>query len=121
MLLSSNLKKLRKEQNLTQKELANKLNIALRTYTNYELGVVEPNIATLIKLADYFDVSVDYLINHRQANKLDMSILTDTQKNIIDIVSQLNEKQANRVESYAIAKLEEQEEYSQKTSSKKLS
>ena len=116
-----NLKILRNQYKLTQNDLSKKLNISRVNLSRYENGEVEPNFETLIKIANYFDVSVDYLIGHRQNNKIDKSGLTNTQKNIIDIVSQLNEKQANRVESYAIAKLEEQEEYSQKTSSKKLS
>lgn len=113
--------KLRKNAGLTQKELCKMLNVSRSTYNGYELEKFEPNIETLKKLADFYNVSVDYLIGHRQNNKIDKSGLTNTQKNIIDIVSQLNETQANRVESYAIAKLEEQEEHSQKTSSKKLS
>ncbi len=116
----NNLKELRKTYKITQLETANALNIPLRTYNAYENGEYQPNIETLIKIADYFDVSVDYLIGHRQNNKIDKSGLTDTQKNIIDIASQLNETQANRVESYAIAKLEEQEDMQLKYENKKI-
>lgn len=113
-MLKDNIKKLRKEKKLTQLELASKIDIALRTYSNYENGSVEPNIKTLIKLADFFEISVDYLIEHRQNNKIDLSGLTKTQKKIIDITCQLNEIQAGRVESYAIAKLEEQQDMQMK-------
>lgn len=115
-----NLKNLRIQSKLTQKDLSKNLNISRVNLSRYENGEVEPNFETLIKLADYFNVSVDYLIGHRQNNKIDKSGLTDTQKNIIDIASQLNEIQANRVESYAIAKLEEQQEMQVKYENKKI-
>lgn len=57
-----NLYKLRNEKGVTQKELASVLGVTIRTITNYENGSREPNIATLLALADYFDVSLDYLV-----------------------------------------------------------
>lgn len=62
------LKKLRKANGLTQHQLANELGMIKQTYSNYENEKREPNIATLIKVADYFDVSVDYLIGHEKAS-----------------------------------------------------
>lgn len=56
------LKKLRKDRKLNQSELANYLGISVSAYGNYELGQREPNIETLDKLAEFYDVSVDYLI-----------------------------------------------------------
>jgi transcriptional regulator with XRE-family HTH domain len=47
---------------MTQRQLAEALRVTVRTITNYENGSREPNIATLIALADYFDVSLDYLV-----------------------------------------------------------
>ena len=60
------LRELRKEKGLSQTQLANELGMIKQTYSNYENEKREPNIATLIKLADYFDVSVDYLIRHEK-------------------------------------------------------
>ena len=60
------LKELRKAKGLSQTQLANELGMIHQTYSNYENEKREPNIATLIKLADYFDVSVDYLIEHEK-------------------------------------------------------
>lgn len=56
------LKQLRTERKLTQREVAEYLNIATNAYQNYEYDNREMNIKTLTALADYFDVSVDYLI-----------------------------------------------------------
>ncbi len=47
---------------LTQCQLASKLNITQPSYIRYENGSSEPSIDTLIRLADIFDVTVDYLI-----------------------------------------------------------
>lgn len=60
-MLSTRLKQLRSERNLTQTDLANVLNIAKTTVAAYEQGKSEPSIDTLIKIADYFNVSIDYL------------------------------------------------------------
>ena len=46
----------------TQKETAQTLDMALRSYQFYEQGKTEPSVAKLIALADFFDVSLDYLV-----------------------------------------------------------
>lgn len=53
---------LRKEKGILQKEVANHLNMTVATISNYEKGVHLPDLNTLIMLADYFDVSTDYLL-----------------------------------------------------------
>lgn len=58
----NNLKYLRKSRSLTQQELADVLGISRQGYAKYENNLGEPDISTLIKLADYFDVTVDSLI-----------------------------------------------------------
>lgn len=58
------LYKLRNNKGVTQKELAEALKVTVRTITNYENGSREPDIATLVELASYFSVSVDYLIGN---------------------------------------------------------
>lgn len=56
------LAKLRKEKGYYQKELAAYLNVTVATISNYEKGVHAPDLDTLIKLADFYDVSTDYLL-----------------------------------------------------------
>ena len=56
------LKELRRARNMTQLRLAMELNTNQNTISRYESGEREPSIADLIRLADYFNVSVDYLI-----------------------------------------------------------
>lgn len=61
-----NLKKLRKEKGISQLKLAMDLNMTQNTISRYETGEREPGINELIKIADYFDVSIDYLVGRHQ-------------------------------------------------------
>lgn len=63
--IGNKLKELRKNENLTQKQLADKLEIGRVNYTRYETGVVRPDYETLIKLADFYDISLDELFDRR--------------------------------------------------------
>jgi transcriptional regulator with XRE-family HTH domain len=63
-MLSDRLEILRTEKGLTKKEMAEYLKIAQSTYGKYELGKREPDLETIKKLAEFFNVSVDYLIGH---------------------------------------------------------
>ena len=58
---------LRKHQELTQAELAERLKINSATYSKYEQGISEPDIATIKSLANFFDVSIDYLLENEKA------------------------------------------------------
>ena len=60
------LKELRKEKNILQKDVAKELNIKNTTYSNWEVGVSEPDIHSLKKLADFFGVSIDYLVEREE-------------------------------------------------------
>ncbi|MCI9422854.1 MAG: helix-turn-helix transcriptional regulator [Dorea sp.] len=56
-----NIRNLREDNDKTQTELAEYLNIKQTTYSKYELGKINIPIEMLIKLADFYDVSLDYL------------------------------------------------------------
>lgn len=60
--LREKLKELRANKNVSQKKVAEELGISDRNYQRYEYGVVEPSASNLIALADYFNVSIDYLV-----------------------------------------------------------
>lgn len=61
MEFSQRIKEIRLSKNLSQAAVARGANIDVRLYQYYEAGSSEPKISTAIKLADYFDVSLDYL------------------------------------------------------------
>lgn len=56
------LKEIRKNRGITQLKLAMDLNISQNTISRYETGEREADYTTLIRLADYFNVSLDYLL-----------------------------------------------------------
>ena len=56
------LKELRKKRNISQLKLAMDLQLNQNAISRYETGVREADYSTLIKIADYFDVSLDYLL-----------------------------------------------------------
>lgn len=56
-------KKLRKQKKITQRKMAMDLNMSQNTISRYENGEREPSFAELIKIADYFDVSIDYILD----------------------------------------------------------
>lgn len=62
-LFLKGLKQIRKERNLTQLKVAMDLNISREALSHYENGKREPSIELLIKMSEYFNVSIDFLIN----------------------------------------------------------
>ena len=65
-VLNQNLKRIREAAEMTQTEVAYKLNITRQAYNHYETGKREPTVETLIKLADLFHVSTDYLLGRQK-------------------------------------------------------
>ena len=59
---SENLKMLRSQNNVTQQDIANLCKTTTATVSRWENGVNEPDIYTLILLADYFEITIDELV-----------------------------------------------------------
>ena len=83
------LKELRVSENLSQNEIAKQIGLKQFTYSNYETGVTEPKIQTLIDLADYYNVSLDYLVGRDFANQY--AYLTENEKNLLDVFREMTE------------------------------
>lgn len=62
-MVYKNIRNLREDRDLKQKDLAALLNVFQNTYSQYETGVIEITASTLIKLADFYGVSVDFLLD----------------------------------------------------------
>ncbi len=95
-----NLQKIRKEKGKTQKEVAKDLYIDVTTMCNYEKGKSEPSINTLISLANYYDVSLDYLCGRENKNLIFIDTLSPIKKELINIVKSLNDEQATIAVGY---------------------
>ena len=86
----ANLKKLRAEHNVSQQQLANAIGVSQQSVNKYENQNIEPDITTLMLIADYFHVTVDYLIGH------DDETDTKTEKKL----SCLDELECSLLDSY---------------------
>lgn len=65
-ILPTRLIELRTAAHLTQGSVASAIKISYQSYQAYERGVAVPTLANFIKLADFFDVSLDYLVGKKE-------------------------------------------------------
>ena len=94
------LKELRKEKNITQAYIANKLHFSQKLISDWENKVSEPSIDTLIALANFFDVSVDYLVGNsefRHEIKIDVS---EEKQNCLNEIINIDEKLIPPIKMY---------------------
>ena len=74
-MFSEKLKTLRENANLLQKELACELNVTSQTISGWEIGRTTPDYETLVKIAQYFQVSTDFLLNNNsKQNNLEAKV-----------------------------------------------
>jgi len=92
-MIAARLKLLRKENNLTKRDLVGKLPINYSTYANYESGYREPNSEVLQLLASYFNVSMDYILgvsdNRKKADEI--AVLNDDEHTHISSYRKLDD------------------------------
>ena len=69
ILKYENIRKLRTDGGYTQKDIAKLLGVSQNTYSQYEIGVVNYSVESLEKLADFYGVSVDYLLGRTGVKK----------------------------------------------------
>lgn len=69
MKLAERLRELRKERTLRQEQVAVALDISMSAYCNYEQGKREPTASVIIRMADYYDVTTDYLLGRSNNRK----------------------------------------------------
>ena len=94
-----NLKLLRTKQNISQQQLADVIGVSQQSVNKYENHSVEPDIDTIIKIADYFSVTVDYLIGRTEIQQT------------IDIFSEIhfNLEEINLINKYRKATVRDKE------------
>ena len=101
-----NLKALRLSKKLSQQQLALRLDLSQQTIYKYENGITEPDIATLIKLAGYFNTSVDYLIgntnNPQKPGIYSETKLTETQLQHLRIYRNMPDTVQKLLDSFLI-------------------
>ena len=91
-MIGNILKTLRERHDYNQDYVADKVNINRSTYANYERESREPNIAMLIKLADLYEISVDYLLGHTPDKDMPEDI-----KELVDKYNRLSDEGRLRI------------------------
>jgi len=96
-----NLKKLRNKKRVSQQQLADSIGISQQSINKYENHNIEPDINTLVNLADYFSTSIDYLVGHSEIDHIVESVqhydLNDNESVLIDGFRNLCEKEKESI------------------------
>lgn len=77
-MFGDNIKSLRLAYNLSQVQLASELNVSKQTVSNWENNNILPSIEMLVKIAHYFNVTTDYLLELDHRRYLEITGLTET-------------------------------------------
>lgn len=93
------LKDLRIKRKISQQKLAIDLNLTQAAISKYELGLSEPDIAMLIKISDYFHVTVDYLVGNAELPKA-FEDITKTEETVLEKYRKLDRYDRKKVEGY---------------------
>lgn len=101
---------LMKERKIQQKDLAAEIGISQSVLSDWKSGRLKPSIDIILKIANYLDVSVDYLLGNDSA-AVNNAQLTDKQKAVLAIAEQLPDEDVKKLIDYAelLAKASEKE------------
>lgn len=92
MKIGAFLKKLRKEKNLTQEQLAEQFNVSGRTVSRWETGINMPDISILVNLAEFYNVSIPEIIDgERKSEKMNEEV-KETVLKLSDYAETINQK-----------------------------
>ena len=109
MTFQNRLKQLREESNLTQLELAQKFNITSQTISQYERGIRTPDFNLLNSIADFFGVSVDYLLGRTDIKNYEEDTIAAHTDDRTQNLSEEDKKQLNDFIDFLIAKSKKNE------------
>ena len=94
-----NLRKLRDRHDMTQEALGKLLNVTQSTIAYYESGKKQPTLETLIIIADYFEVSTDFLLNRTNVIST-TSEISKSDSELLNKINKLSDENRKEIESY---------------------
>src|ERR1035437_23336 len=97
MDIAANIKKLREQQGMIQKQVASELGIGYSNYNKMENGMREPSVGELQKLAKLFSITVDELINPEEITPKEVVIEDKTVSEKVRLISQLDQEDQHAV------------------------
>lgn len=101
MNFASTLKRLREERCITQEKLAKYLGVTRSTVAGYETKGKQPNFECLLHMADYFGVTVDYLLRGTDVDKITLENSSSSDRLLLAYYSKLNTENREKVLDYA--------------------
>ena len=94
------LKEYRKRSKITQKEISRMLNLPQTTYSSYETGKAEPDLKTLVALANLFHISTDELLGQQKIKTLNKNFSESESAELLQNLSLLNRENIVKVDTY---------------------
>ena len=99
-MIGENLKRFRKRENLTQRDVAQQLGKTTSAYGLYETNTNQPDVETLIQLAEIFHTTVDSLVGHNVPYMIDSSVMTTQQINLVEKIKNCTDKECELLSAY---------------------
>jgi transcriptional regulator with XRE-family HTH domain len=97
MNVAENIKKIREDKGLMQKEVYNEIGLKPAHYNKLEKGLVEPSLDILDKLASFYGVTIDELVRYSNATPKAVTVEDKTASEQVRLIAQLNEKDKSTV------------------------
>ena len=98
--VSSRIRRLRRKRGLTQAELASKIHVSRETVRDWELDKYEPSCQILVRLSNFFNVSIDYILGNTNGKLIQMDHLSRDQVELIArLVHSMEEDNSRTVNS----------------------
>ena len=95
------IKDYRIKMGISQLELAQKLGVPPSTLFNYETGRAEPKISMLIKIADFYNVTIDELIG-RETDTINLKFLNESESYLIKKILKMNQLELDKTKAYVM-------------------
>lgn len=109
--LRNGLKKARKLKGITQSELAEVMEVTLKTVMNWEQGIVNPDLETVIKLADFLECDIDYLTGRLEEPTHDIAFIHKSTGLSTAAIMKLQQQSFKITDKIILSKLIEHDDY----------
>lgn len=100
------IKELRTKLGISQREVSEKLGIPQTTLFSYETQGSSPNIETIIKLADFYNVSIDELVG-RETDTINLKYLNESESYLIKKILKMNQLELAKTKAYVTGLMED--------------
>lgn len=97
MSIADNIKQLREDKDLMQKEVYNEIGLKPAHYNKIEKGLIEPSIDILDKLAAFYGITIDEIVHYSKATPKVISVEDKTASEQLRLIAQLNDKDKSTI------------------------